>query len=317
MMNIAQTTELRAALALGHGEEPHEDVRQACGAEHEREAERDGVDRRREERARAEREGVAALGLRPVEQLDRAAADLGEHEDRHHDDAGHQQHGLDDLHPGRGDHAAEDHVAQHEEAGEDHGDREVEADERLDQDARADHLRDQVEGDDGQRAERRGDAGRPLAQPECQHVGDRELARVAHPLGEQEHHRQERDEEADRVQEPVEAVDEDEARDAQERRRRQVVAGDRQAVLHAGDLAPGGVEADCAGGPLGRPVGDAEGDREDDGEDHHRLDVDGCEDAHRVTPGSVVVAPVSVRVKRPPRAASPAARSTTFCASGS
>ena len=45
----------RAARGLGvrDGEEAHQDVRQAGGAEHQREAERDGVDRRGQERARA------------------------------------------------------------------------------------------------------------------------------------------------------------------------------------------------------------------------------------------------------------------------
>ena len=59
-----------------------------------------------------------------------------------------------------------DDVGDHEGAGEDHREREVDLDEALDQHARADHLRDQVEGDDGQRAERRGRAGRLLLEPE-------------------------------------------------------------------------------------------------------------------------------------------------------
>ena len=95
----------------------------------------------------------------------------------------------------------------------------------------------------------------------AEHVGDRVLAGVPHPLGEQEHHGEERDEEADRVDEPVEAEEVDQAGDAEERRGRQVVAGDREAVLEAGDAAAGGVEADGARGALGRPVGDAERDR--------------------------------------------------------
>ena len=203
---------------------------------------------------------------------------LREHEDRHHDDADHQQHGLDDLHPRRGDHAAEDDVDEHERAGDQHRGREVDAHQRLDQHARADHLRDQVEGRDVERADRRRDARGALAQAEGQHVGDRVLARVPHPLGEQEHHGQERDEEADRVDEAVEAEQVDQAGDAEERGGRQVVAGDRQAVLEAGDAAAGGVEADGAGGALGRPVGDAERDREDDREDDERGGVDLCED---------------------------------------
>ena len=47
----------------------------------------------------------SSIGLKPT---------VLEHEQRHHDDAGHQQHGLDDLHPRGGEHAAEDHVAEHE-----------------------------------------------------------------------------------------------------------------------------------------------------------------------------------------------------------
>ena len=188
------------------------------------------------------------------------------------------RHGLDDLHPRRGDHAAEHDVDEHERAGDQDRGREVDAHQRLDQHARADHLRDQVEGGDVERADRRRDARGALAQAEGQHVGDRVLARVPHPLGEQEHHGQERDEEADRVDEAVEAEQVDQAGDAEERRGRQVVAGDREAVLEAGDAAPGGVEADGAGGALGRPVGDAERDREDDREDDDRRGVDLCED---------------------------------------
>ena len=162
---------------------------------------------------------------------------------------GQQQERLDDLHPARGEHAAEHDVGDHERAGQDHREREVDVDETLDQHARADHLRDQVEGDDGQRAERRGRPRRLLLEPEGEHVGDRVLARVAHPLGEQEQDRQEGDQEADGVQEAVEAEQVDQAADAEERSRRHVVAGDGEAVLRPGQAAPrrpevgGGVDA--------------------------------------------------------------------------
>ena len=284
MMNIAQTTEPRAALASGTVKKR---IRM-CGSPavpstSARPSDTVSIgDARKVPGRERERRLGGRVGVRVVEQLDRVEADPLEHEQRHHDDAGHQQHGLDDLHPRGGEHAAEDHVAEHEDAGEDHGEREVDADERLDEHARADHLRDQVEGDDGQRAERRRGARRLLVQPERQDVGDRVLAGVAHALGQQEHHGEEGDEEPDRVQEPVEAVEVDQARDAEERGGGQVVAGDREAVLEARDLAAGGVERRGAGHALRRPVGDAERDREDDREDHHRLDVDGGEDGHRV-----------------------------------
>ena len=201
--------------------------------------------------------------------------------------ADHQQDGLDDLHPRRREHPAEDDVAEHHHAGDQHGEREVDADERLDEHARADHLRDEIEGRDAQRADRRRDAGRAFAQAERQDVGDRVLAGVSHPLGEQEHHGEERDEETDGVQEAVEAEDEDETSDAEEGRGGEVVAGDREAVLQAADRTAGGPEDVGAGHALGRPVRDDERDREDDREDDERFDVDvGGDDRHRSVSGS-------------------------------
>ena len=104
-------------------------------------------------------------------------------------------------------------VDEHEHAGEQDREVEVDPDQCLDQRPRADHLRDQVEAGDDQRPERRRDPRRPLVQPEREHVGDRELARVAHPLGEQEEDDQERDQEADGVQEAVEPEQEDQSGD--------------------------------------------------------------------------------------------------------
>ena len=83
--------------------------------------------------------------------------------------------------------------------------------ERLDQHAAADHLRDQVDEDDRQRAERGGDARRPLAQAEREHVGDRVLAGVAHPLGHEQQDGQERDERGDQADEAVDPEQEDQA----------------------------------------------------------------------------------------------------------
>ena len=161
---------------------------------------------------------VVGRGAR--EQLARVEADFGQHEERQQDAGGHQDHGLDDLHPRRGEHAAEDHVGEHERA-DDHDRRgEGDADERLDQHARADHLRDEVDEQHGQRAERRGRAGGPLAQPEREHVGERVLARVAHPLGEEEQHGQEGDERGHQAHERVDAEEEHEAGEAEERGRR-------------------------------------------------------------------------------------------------
>ena len=138
------------------------------------------------------------------------------------------------------------------------------ADERLDQHARADHLRDEVDEQHGERAERRGHARGPLAQPEREDVGERVLARVAHPLGEEQQHRQEGDERRHEAHERVDAEEEHEPGEAEERGGRHVVARDRPAVLQAADRAAGGPELGGGRRPLGRPLGDAERAREDD-----------------------------------------------------
>ena len=244
----------------------------------------------------------SSIGLKPGYVL--------EHEQRHHEDARHEQDGLDDLHPRRRQHPAEHDVAEHHHAGDEHRDREVDADQSLHEHARADHLRDEVERRDGQRAHRRRGARGALAQPEGQHVRDRVLAGVSHPLGEQEHDRQERDQEADGVQEAVEAEDEDQACDAEKRRGGQVVAGDREAVLDARDRAARGPEDLGAGHALGRLVGHDERDREDDREDHERLDVGGGDGHRAVTSGPALGG-------APARSLSgPSARRTTASASG-
>src|SRR5215203_2736559 len=61
----------------------------------------------------------------------------------------------------------------------------------------------------------------------------------------------------------VEAVQEDQPGDAQERRRAHVVAGDGEAVLRAADRPARGPEGGGVIGPLGRPVGDGQRDAED------------------------------------------------------
>ncbi len=124
----------------------------------------------------------------------------------------------------------------------------------------ADHLRDHVEGHHDQRAAGREDADRRLAEAVAGHVGKGELAQVAQPLGHQEGDDGPADEPADREDQAVEAIGEHQARNAQERRRRHVVAGDRQAVLEAGDAAAGGVEVGRALGLGRRPLGDEQRD---------------------------------------------------------
>ena len=136
------------------------------------------------------------------------------------------------------------------------GDPVLQAEQQLDQLARTDHLGDQVERHHDQRARGREDADRRLLEAEGRHVGEGELAQVAQPLGHQEGDDRPADQEADRVDQAVEAAGHHRGGDAQERGRRHVVAGDRQAVLEAGDAAAGGVEVGRALGLGRRPFGD-------------------------------------------------------------
>ena len=186
----------------------------------------------------------------------RVEVELREHRDGDGDARDHQHHGLDDLHPGRREHAAEDDVDDHEDAADQHRDREADPRQRLDHGARADQLRDEVDARDQQRVDRRRDPDRPGLQAERQHVGDRELAGVAHPLGEQVEHGQEAQARAEADDPAVEAVQVHQARVAQEGRGAQVVARRRDAVGAAGDAPAGGVELGRAVGPLGGPARD-------------------------------------------------------------
>ncbi len=101
-------------------------------------------------------------------------------------------------------------------------------------------------------------------------VGQRVLADVAARLGDHQQHRDVGDQPADRVHEPVVAVQRDQAGDAEERRRRQVVAGDRPAVLQAGHAAAGGVEVGGVLDALGRDVGHVHRDGDDRAEHRER-----------------------------------------------
>ena len=123
----------------------------------------------------------------------------------------------------------------------------------------ADHLRDQIEGDDDQRSGRRHGPNRRRLEAIGHDVGKGEPAEIAQRLGHQEHDERPADEEADRIDQAVVAEAVDQRDDAEERGGRHVVAGDRQAILEAGDPAARGVEILGRARALRRPIGDAEG----------------------------------------------------------
>ncbi len=117
---------------IGHDVEAHQDVRQSRGTEDQREPERQQLDRapgRRVHRARLQEilGDRDAVGAGPAHRADRreevreAVIEVRQHQHAQEQRAAHQQHGLDDLHPGGGEHAAEDHVHDHQRADRGHG----------------------------------------------------------------------------------------------------------------------------------------------------------------------------------------------------
>ena len=249
------------------------------GTEHQRQAERNGLDRIG---LRADRHhglhdfdvlGVKLDGVR--EQLVEAPAFVRHDPERHQGGAAEQQAGLDDLHPGRGLHAAEGDVDDDQRADDDDGHPVGDLrHQRVQQLPRPDRLADQIPDHDDERADGGHRANRALLQPERGDVGVGELAEIAQPLRDQEQDDRPADQPAHREDEAVEAVEVDQRGDAEERRRRHVVAGDGHPVLEAGDAAPGGVEIGRRLGALRRPVGDAQGDGDEDDEHDDRVPVD-------------------------------------------
>jgi hypothetical protein len=147
-------------------------------------------------------------------------AELDQHHQRHEGGTAQQHHGLDDLHPGGGGHAAEQHVDHHDRADQDFGVQVVHAEQQLDQLTGTDHLGDHVEGHHHQRAAGREGADRGLAEAVAGDVGKGELAQVAQALGHQEGDDGPADQPADREDQAVEAVGEYQARKCPGRTRR-------------------------------------------------------------------------------------------------
>ena len=190
---------------------------------------------------------------------DRVEAGLGHDQDRQQEGARHEQAGLDDLDPGGGGHAAEDDVADHQDADADDGGLVGDADQQGHQLAGADHLGGQVEGGDGHGRDGGHGAHRLRVGAEGEDVPQGVLAGVAARLGHDQQNGDVGDQPADRVHEPVIAVQGDHPGNPEERGGRHVVAGDGPAVLGAGDAAAGGVEVGGGLGLLGGPDDDAPG----------------------------------------------------------
>jgi hypothetical protein len=267
---------LAGFLGVGDGEEAHQDVRQASRTEHQAQTQGQGGDGVRQQGAREEqllaqtvqRDGLAHHGLE-------AETELG-HGQHHHQRATGQQHaGLDDLHPGGGDHATEGDVDHHQGADHEQGDVVVQAEQQLDQLAGTDHLGHQVETHHGQRGHRRHGAHLALVEPVGRDVGKGELAQVAQALGHQEQDDGPAGEEGDHVDVAIDALGVHQRGEAQQGGGGHVVAGNGQAVLEAGDATAGSVEVGSGLGTAGRPVGDAQGHGHEEHEHPDGVQIEG------------------------------------------
>jgi hypothetical protein len=96
-----------------------------------------------------------------------------------------------------------------------------------------------------------------------QDVRQRVAADIAAGLGDQQQHRDIGDQPADRIHEAVIAIQRDQPGDAEERGRRQIITGDRPAVLQPRHAAARGIEIRRRAHALGRQIGDVHRDRDD------------------------------------------------------
>ena len=249
---------------------------QAGGAEHQRQAEGDGGDGIGHQTARTHDGGAIGMNLDGLaEQGADVEVDGLHHHDGHEGGAGEQHHRLDDLDPGGGQHAAEQHVEHHQDADQHHGHMVLQAEQQLDELAGTHHLGDEVEGHHHQGAAGGEAAYRGLFEAVGGDVGEGVLAEVAQPLCDQEQYDGPAHQEADGVDEAVIARGVDQGGDAEEGGGGHVVTGDGQTVLEAGDATAGRIVVGGRAVALGGPVGDEQGGGHEDHEHHDGRDVEG------------------------------------------
>src|SRR6185436_19900290 len=106
-------------------------------------------------------------------------------------------------------------------------------------------------------------------------------------LGDQKHHDRPADEESYRVDEAIEARDRNQAGDAEEARRANVVAGERESVLKRSHTAARGVELIGRVRSARRPHRDSEREGDEEAEERDGRDVGVAKRGrHRLSPWS-------------------------------
>ena len=194
----------------------------------------------------------------------------GEDHRRQHAAEKDEERSLDELHPRRRHHPRGDDDQRHRDADEDHPDRMGKAQQRHDQVAGAHHLRNEIEDAHDERRDRHRQLDATAVVFRVESIGKGELPQRLDRLGDHEQRHDPAGEKSDRVEEAVEAMEGDHPADAEEARRREVIAGEGDPVDEPVNLAVGGVVA------LGRlplppqPERQADDGKDETGEDRDR-----------------------------------------------
>ncbi len=134
--------------------------------------------------------------------------EVAQYQDAQHYGTRHEENGFNDLYPSGSQHAAEDHVNNHQHAHADHRRAVTDAgslQQERDQRARSHHLGNHVKGADDQRADRGHRRNRPASMAVGQNVGHRVFPRITQRFGDHQQHGHKGDQAPDRKQEAIEA----------------------------------------------------------------------------------------------------------------
>ena len=212
--------------------------------------------------------GASVSGLGDgIEERAEAEIEFAEDHPTQGEGAAHEEDGFDDLDPSGGEHAAEDHVDEHEDPDADDGWGEGDADELFDDAAGADHLGDHIESGDHESGEGGHGANGSGVEAIGEEIRHGVFAGVAEGFGDEEEDGEIGDEEADGIHEAIVAFEADDAADAEERGGAHVIAGDGEAILPAFDGATGGEVSGGAGGFASGEISDDEREG-DEGKEH-------------------------------------------------
>ncbi len=184
--------------------ETHQNMRQAGGAEHQSQTQRQRRNRILHQPSWAHnRCAFRVYRHRFGKQIIEAKADVFHHHKGHKTGAKQQQDGFDNLHPRCRQHPAEQHVHHHQHADQHYGDVIVEAEQQFNQFTGADHLGDEIKRHHYQGATGRKNTDWPLFQAIRGNVSKSITSQITQALGNQKQDDWPADKKAQRIDQPV------------------------------------------------------------------------------------------------------------------